>query len=302
MKRTVLLILALAVSAPAGAQTTAVKPAAKPAQAVRYGANAAAGRTFVHDGVRLYFEVYGTGEPLLIVHGNGGSIADMSAQIAHFRRRHQVIAMDSRDQGKSADSPDKLTYEKMTDDLAALIDHLKLGPVNVLGWSDGGIEGLLLGIRHPQKVKKIVAMAANLDPSEQAIYPEVLGLVKSMVDAIPAQARQTPQGRRELKVTGMMLEEPHIDLKALGGITAPTLVIAGDHDLIRDEHTLAIYQQIPNSQLAILPNATHMVPYDDPATFNAVVERFLQTPFVKKDRIGDALKSLEKMRTPPAAK
>ena len=61
------------------------------------------------------------GEPLLMVHGNGGSIADMSAQIAHFRQRHQVIAMDSRDQGKSAGSPDKITYQKMTDDLAALI-------------------------------------------------------------------------------------------------------------------------------------------------------------------------------------
>ena len=299
MKRTSLLLLALAVSSPASAQTAAPKPAAKSAPAVTYGDNAAAGRTFVHDGLRLYFEVYGTGEPLLLVHGNGGSIADMRAQIAHFRRRYRVIAMDSRDQGKSADSPDRITYEKMTDDLAALIDHLKLGPVNVVGWSDGGIEGLLLGIRHPQKVKKIVAMAANLNPGEQAIYPEVLKLVKSLVDAIPAEARQTPHGRRELKVTGMMLEEPHIDLQALAGISAPTLVIAGDHDLIRDEHTLAIYQQIPNSQLAILPNATHMVPYDDPATFNVVVERFLQTTFVKKDRIGDTMKSLEKMRTPP---
>ena len=192
MKRAVLLLLALAVSAPATAQIAPPKPAAKPAPVIKYGDNAAAGRTFVHDGVRLYFEVYGAGEPLLMVHGNGGSIADMRAQIAHFRRRYQVIAMDSRDQGKSADSPDKITYEKMTDDLAALVDHLKLGPVNVLGWSDGGVEGLLLGIRHPQKVKKIVAMAANLNPSEQAMYPEVLGIMKSMVDAIPAEARQTP--------------------------------------------------------------------------------------------------------------
>jgi pimeloyl-ACP methyl ester carboxylesterase len=298
----VLLLLALALCAPARAQIAAPQPPAKAAPGVKYGDNAAAGRTFVHDGVRLYFEVYGAGEPLLMVHGNGGSIADMGAQIAHFRRRHQVIAMDSRDQGKSADSPDKITYEKMTDDLAALIDYLKLGPVNVLGWSDGGIEGLLLGIRHPQKVKKIIAMAANLNPSEQAVYPDVLRVVKSMVDAIPAEARQTPHGRRELKVTGMMLEEPHIELEALAGITAPTLVIAGDHDLIRDEHTIAIFQQIPNSQLAILPNATHMVPYDDPATFNAVVERFLRTAFVKKDRIRDTMKSLEKMRTPPPAK
>jgi pimeloyl-ACP methyl ester carboxylesterase len=299
MKRLPFLLAALTATTLASAQT----PATKAAPAVKYGANAAAGRTFVHDGVRLYFEVYGAGEPLLIVHGNGGSIADMAAQIAHFRRRYQVIAMDSRDHGRSADTSETITYEKMTDDLAALIDHLKLRPVNVLGWSDGGIEGLLLGIRHPEKVKRIVAMAANLNPSEQAIYPEMIGLVKSMIDAIPADARQTTHGRRELKVTGMMLEEPHIEVKALAAITAPTLVVAGDHDLIRDEHTIAIYQQIPNSQLAILPNATHMVPFDDPGTFNAVVERFLRTPFVKKDRIGDTMKSLEKMRNPtPAAK
>ena len=108
MKRAVLLLLALAVSAPATAQIAPPKPAAKPAPVIKYGDNAAAGRTFVHDGVRLYFEVYGTGEPLLLVHGNGGSIADMRAQIAHFRQRYQVIAMDSRDHGKSADSADKI--------------------------------------------------------------------------------------------------------------------------------------------------------------------------------------------------
>ena len=106
-----------------------------------------AGGTFTHDGVTLYYEVYGAGDPLLIVHFNGGSIADVGAQVDHFRKGYKVIAMDSRDHGKSGDSPDKLTYEKMTDDLAALLDHLKTGPVDVLGWSDGGIEALLLGIR-----------------------------------------------------------------------------------------------------------------------------------------------------------
>jgi pimeloyl-ACP methyl ester carboxylesterase len=124
-----------------------------------------------------------------------------------------------------------------------------------------------------------------------------------MMEGVPADARQTSHGRHELKVIGMMLEEPHIELKTLAAITAPTLVLAGDHDLIRNEHTIAIYQHIPNSQLAILPNATHMVPFDDPVTFNAVVERFLRAPFVTKDRIADTMKSLEKMRTPaPAVK
>jgi pimeloyl-ACP methyl ester carboxylesterase len=296
MKRGIVLALVV-LTAPSLARGQApATQAAKPA--VRYGANPAAGRTFMHDSVKLYYEVYGTGEPLLLVHGNGGGISDMGAQIAHFRKRYRVIAMDSRDQGKSADSPDKLTYEKMTDDLAALLDHLKVGPVNVLGWSDGGIEALLLGIRHPAKVKKIAAMAANLNPSESAIYPEVLALVRSMLEGIPASDRTTPQGMRALKVTGLMLEEPNIDLKALESITAPTLILAGDHDLIRDEHTVAIFQHIPNSQLAILPNATHMVPYDDPALFNATVERFFRTPFVKRDRINDTMKSLEKLRTP----
>ena len=170
MKRLPVLVFFVgALSSPnlAGTQATTAQATAT---AVRYGANPAAGHTFTHDGVRLYYEVYGTGEPLLVVHGNGGSIADLGAQIAHFRKRYKVIAMDSRDQGKSADSPDALTYEKMTDDLAALLDHLKVGPVDVLGWSDGGIEALLLGIRHPAKVKKIVAMAANLNPTERCPF------------------------------------------------------------------------------------------------------------------------------------
>lgn len=273
-------------------------PAAQkpPSRIVRYGHNAAAGSSFAHDGVRLYYEVYGVGEPLLMVHGNGGSIGDLAAQIEQFRTRYKVIVMDSRDHGRSGDSADAITYEKMTDDLAALLDHLKVGPVDVLGWSDGGIEGLLLGIRHPEKVKKIAAMAANLNPTEEALPPEVIALVNEMLNGMPGD---TPERRRERKVTAMMLSEPHIDAKALQAITAPTLILAGDHDLIRLEHIVDIYNHVPNGQLAILPNATHMVLFDDPATFNAVVDRFFRTPFVKKDRIQDTMKSLERMRGAP---
>lgn len=296
MKRLLaLVLLALSVPGLAAAQAKTA-PASRPA--IRYGSNPAAGHTFTHTGVKFYYEVYGVGEPLLVVHGNGGSIADLAAQIAHFRKRYKVIAMDSRNQGKSGDSPDKLTYEMMADDLAALLDHLNTGPANVLGWSDGGIEALLLAIRHPAKVKKVAAMAANLNPTEEALRPEVIALVRSMVEAVPATEKETPKGRREMAVTRLLFEEPHIDLKALEAITAPTLVLAGDHDIIRDEHTVAIYQHIPNSQLAILPNATHMAPFDDAVLFNATVERFFRTPFVKKDRINDLLKSFVKLRGP----
>ena len=289
-------LFSLSLAGLAGAQPKPMAAKAPTTAAVKYGANAAAGHTFTHDGVTLYYEVYGTGEPLLMVHGNGGSISDLRKQIAYFRKRYMVIAMDSRDHGRSGDSAEALTYEKMTDDQAALLDHLKVGPVNVLGWSDGGIEALLLGIRHPARVKKLVAMAANLNPTEDAFSPDILALIKTMMADIPAAARDTPEGRRSLEVTGMMLVEPNIDAKALEGITAPTLVLAADHDVIRDEHTIDIYHHVPNSQLAIFPNATHMIPYDDPATFNATVERFLRTPFVKRERIKDTMASLEKMK------
>lgn len=251
------------------------------------------GQTFMHDGIKLYYEVYGTGEPLLLVHGNGGRIANFKGEIDYFRKHYQVIAMDSRDQGKSGDSPDAITYEKMTDDLAALLDHLHSPPVYVLGWSDGGIEALLLGIRHPEKVKKIAAMAANLVPD--GAYPEVLAMVHTMLGSVPAADRDTAEGKRQIKVTEMLLAEPHIDPGALEAIKAPTLILASDHDLIRDEHTLEIYHHIPNSELCIFPNATHMIPYDDPELFSATVERFFRTPFQKKDRIQDFMKSYTAM-------
>jgi pimeloyl-ACP methyl ester carboxylesterase len=290
MKRlSFLLLLSLCFSVGVTAQR---KPTVHP----KYGSNQAAGNTFVNDGLRLYYEVYGSGEPLLLIHGNGGSIADLSAQIAYFRTHYKVIAMDSRDHGRSADSTSKITYEKMTDDLAALLDHLAVGPVNVLGWSDGGIEALLLGIRHPQKVKKIAAMAANLTPAEESLEPEIIGLIKSMISDMPANQRETTAGRRELKVSSLMLSEPNIEFKELETIKAPTLVLAADHDAIRIKHTVEIYLHIANSQLVIFPGSTHMIPFDDPALFNSTVDRFLRTPFKKVEMLNDTLKSLEKMR------
>jgi pimeloyl-ACP methyl ester carboxylesterase len=279
MTRTAAVVLALTLCAPA-LSTAADSP----------------GQFFTRDGVKFYYEVHGTGEPLLLVHGNGGSVADFKAQIPYFEKRYQVIAMDSRDQGRSSDSAGPITYEKMADDLAALLDHLKAGPVNVLGWSDGGIEALLLAMRYPEKVKKVASMAANLNPSEEAVNAEVIAAAKGMLAEMSPAARETPQGRREVKLTQLLLDEPHIELTALSAITAPTLILASDHDVIRDEHTVAIYHHIPNAELAIFPNATHMVPFDEPEAFNATVDRFFRTPFAKKDRVTDMFKSLERLR------
>lgn len=284
----------LALSAPGAlaAAARSARPAAA-ASAIPYGANKAASGTFVHDGVTFYYETYGKGEPLLLIHGNGGSIGTLAAQIAFFRTHRRVIVMDGRDQGRSGDGAGPITYEQMADDQAALLDHLKTGPVDVLGWSDGGIEALLMGVRHPDKVRKLVSMAANLRPD--AVYPEVEQLAKDMVSSITPEARRTPQGQRDLKVATLLVDEPHIDLSLLRKVTAPTLILSSDHDLIRLDHTVAIYEALPAAELAVFPNSTHLVPYDDPQTFNATVERFLSAPFKPKDRMADTMASFEKM-------
>lgn len=288
----ILLTLMAGAAASAGADVIRSTPTVE-TNAIPYGANKAAAGTFVHDGVTLYYEIYGDGEPLLLIHGDGGSIGTLAAQIEFFKTHRRVIVMDSRDQGRSSDSAAPLTYERMTDDLGALLDHLRAGPVDILGWSDGGIEALLMGSRHPDKVKKLVAMAANLSPD--AVYPETDKLWNDLIAAIPPDARKTPQGQRDVKVATIMLTEPHIDLALLKTVTAPTLILSGDHDLIRLQHTIALFEALPNAELAVFPNSTHMVPYDDPKMFNATVERFLQTPFRKKDRIADTMTSYQKI-------
>jgi pimeloyl-ACP methyl ester carboxylesterase len=160
----------------------------------------------------------------------------------------------------------------------------------VLGWSDGGIEALLLGQRHPERVKKIVAMAANLNP--QAIWPEVVALANDMKQAADASDPATVQGMRDRKAVTLLMTQPQIDPNSLRRITVPTLILAGDHDLILDTHTLEIFHHLPKAQLGIFPDAVHTVPYDDPVRFNAAVERFLSQPFVRRERVGDAMESI----------
>jgi pimeloyl-ACP methyl ester carboxylesterase len=172
----------------------------------------------------LLEEFAGEGEPLLMVHGNGASIGSLGKQIEHFKSKYKVIAMDSREQGKSGGNDKPITYEIMTDDLAALMDHLKTGPVDVIGWSDGGIEALMLGIRHPDKVKKLVAMAANLNPTLEAIYPETDGMVKQIAGSLTPDVLATPAGKTQAKLVDLMANQPNIPLKALAAITAPTLI------------------------------------------------------------------------------
>jgi pimeloyl-ACP methyl ester carboxylesterase len=243
-----------------------------------YGNNTV-GKYYDIRGFKMYCEIYGEGDPLLIIHGNGGSISNFAENIPFFAKKYKVIIADSRSQGKSADPGDSLTYEMMADDYAALLTTLQIDSANVIGWSDGGINGLLLAIRHPEKVKKLAITGANLEPDTNAVFQEVWDIVDPVYQRLRNKTSKTANEKNQWKLMRLLVEQPHIPLADLHKITCPALVIGGDHDVIREEHTMLIYHNIPKSYLWILPNSGHSTPVVYKDVFNATVNDFFQKPY-----------------------
>jgi pimeloyl-ACP methyl ester carboxylesterase len=275
MKQLILLFLTLSISGIIQAQTKD--------STVNYGNNKEAGNYITTRGFKMYYEKYGKGEPLLIIHGNGGSINNFKFQIPYFAKQYQVIVADSRSQGKSFDIGDSLSYEMMTDDLNALLDSLHKDSCYVIGWSDGGINGLLLAIRHPDKVKKLAVTGANLTPDTTAVDPFVYHLVKNIGDSL-AKLPSNPMIKQELKLMHLLSYEPHISHADLHQIHCPTLVIGGDHDVLLPRHTVEIAEAIDQSYLWILPRSGHSTPIRYKEMFNSVVADFFKTPYVKIEK------------------
>lgn len=253
---------------------------------VPYGNNPATGKYYDVRGFKMYCEVYGEGQPLLIIHGNGGSINNFVYQIPYFSKKYKTIIADSRAQGKSKDDGDSLSYEMMADDYAALLSAMKIDSAYVIGWSDGGINGLLLAIRHPEKVKKLAVTGANLTPDTSAVNQDVIDLFMPSYISLKNKPQKTAAEKGQLKLLRLLGEEPHIPLSDLNAIKNPTLVIGGDHDILKPAHTLLIFQNIPNAYLWILPNSGHSTPIVYKDEFNKHVDDFFSMPYRKIEKEG----------------
>jgi pimeloyl-ACP methyl ester carboxylesterase len=260
-------------------------PAAQ-AQVV-YGANAAVGKYAEVNGIKVYYETYGEGEPLMLFHGNGAAIGSFSSLIPGLAKHFKVIAVDSRAQGKSSDSGAEITYALMAQDMSALITQLKLGSVNVLGWSDGGNIGLELALAHPEQVKKLVTFGANYTHVDyeapdnklpiQQDDPRVQSTKAAIAEAAKSWPRPTPAVKQRLQ--DLMDKYPNITTSQLQTIKTPVLVVAGDHDGIKIDQTISLYQNLPHAQLWIVPGATHFVAMEQPDVVNREVIAFLTTPY-----------------------
>ncbi len=205
----------------------------------------------------MYYLRVGAGTPVLLLHGGGDSgVGSFANQIEELvNAGHLVIAPDQVGQGRTPDVPGPLTYGGMTEDTAELLRQLRIDSTDVVGFSDGGIVGLILAARHPNLVRRLAVSGVNISPS---------GLREGELDALRAEGdAESPGSEAEsttAKLRTLWLNAPtdeDIGESALRGIQQPVLIMAGDHDMVRLDHTLAIYDALPNARLFILPDTGH---------------------------------------------
>lgn len=214
---------------------------------------------------RIYYESYGKGEPLILLHGNNGSIADFYKLIPDLAKHFNVITLDTRGQGRSTDlTTSDYTYELFAADLLELIKHLGLKKINILGWSDGGNTGLIFNSKHPELVRKIITIGANLNPK---------GVKEDLIKVFQSQISEQKGNQRLIK---LMLNHPNITPDELRRIQNPVLILAGSEDVIKEGHTEFIHKSISGSELEIISNATHYIPFEQPDKLSRIITTFLQ--------------------------
>ena len=236
-----------------------------------YGYNKRAGKFAEVNGIKLYYEIYGDGPPLVVLHGNGGSIENASSHYPDLIKKYKVIAIDSRSQGRSTDTDKPLTYDQMAADVNALLDQLNIDSAFIWGQSDGAILCLLMAMDYPKKVKRVVAYAPNIQPDSAAVFGWAVTAVNRVI--------KTSTDKHEVKLYEMMRDYPNIPYSKLNSIKAPCLIMGGDRDVIRPEHLLEMFQNIPNSQLCILPGSTHGGAWEKREQFLEIMNNFFTKPF-----------------------
>lgn len=191
--------------------------------------------------IELAYEKTGSGEPLILLHGNGGDHFVFDAIAAKLQNHFTVYAIDSRNHGDSSKTND-YSYETMAKDVDAFITQLQLDPVNIVGFSDGAIIALILAI-HSDAIRKMALLGVNLSPQDftEECY-------QSMLEAY--EENKEP-------LLKLMLEEPNIPLSEAAKVTIPTLVVAGEHDLFKPESFVALANALPNSELKIMKGHEH---------------------------------------------
>lgn len=251
------------------------------------------------NGLQMYYEIHGTGRPIVLIHGAlstiGTSFAEILPKLAQTRR---VIAVELQAHGRTADIDRPLSYTQFADDVAALVDHLGIRDADFLGYSVGAGVALEIAIRRPDLVGKLVL---------QSVAYTVAGMHPGMLDGIeeltPADLAGSPFERAYAEVApepgnwpALLDKVKHLDLgftgwpaDAVRAVTAPVLLVIGDSDIVRPEHAVELFRMfgggvpgdvvpMPKSQLVVLPGTNHVGLPDRAAWLAPMIESFLDAP------------------------
>jgi pimeloyl-ACP methyl ester carboxylesterase len=249
------------------------------------------------NGIEMYYEIHGEGEPLLLLHGGVVGIPMLAPVLPLLSQTRKVIAAELRGHGRSSDDDGPFSHEVMADDVAGLLGRLGIEQADVMGYSLGGEVALQLVIRHPELVRKLVVIAASM--KHDGFYPEVLADFERMGPDTAEPMKQSPLSQLFPNVDwgvlfaklGAMLRQDYDWSRDVAAISAPTLLIFADADAIRPEHIVEFFELLgggqrdagldgslrPKNQLAILPGQTHYDIIASP-TLAAVVTPFLDAP------------------------
>jgi len=243
----------------------------------------AAGHYASLNGIRVYYETYGRGPTLVLLHGGAGSGAQFAKQVPVLSKKFRLVVPDACAQGRTTDRPGPLTYHLMAEDVRALLDHLHVRHANVLGWSDGGVVALDLAMHHPERVDRVVTFGANFRAdglnapdvawNRTATAADFGPEMRAFYDSVAPDSDHYEVAMN--KVIALWRDEPNWNEADLGRIRARTLIVAGEHDVVRPDHTEALARAIPGATLWIVPGASHSVLQEQPEVVNPRILSFL---------------------------
>lgn len=221
----------------------------------------------------LYYKEKGKGKPLILLHGNGEDSSYFESQMDYFSQTRRVIAVDTRGHGRSPRGTAPFTIRQFAEDLREFMEEMGSERADLLGFSDGGNIALIFALRYPERVDRLILNGANLwsrgvKPSVQ--IPIILGYYAAYFFG-----HFSGKARANAELLRLMVKDPNIEQEELRNIQSPTLVIAGERDMIREEHTRLIAAEIPGAKLRIIPG-DHFIAAGNPEAFNREVDRFLR--------------------------
>ena len=222
--------------------------------------------------LRHHYIEKGKGFPLILLHGNGEDCSYFEYQIEPFAQYFRVIAIDTRGHGQTPRGDAPFTIRQFAEDLLVFMNQRGIAKAHILGFSDGGNIAMVFALAHPERVEKLILNGANLDAS--GVKRKIQIPIEIGYRIARLFAKRSAKARLNAEMLGLMVNDPNVKPDELSQIQSPTLVIAGNNDMIKDAHTRLIAKSIPNAELAIIPGS-HFVANKNPQAFNETVLRFL---------------------------